>query len=211
AALGRCRARRRRTGRVGRRAGLGSGLARRLACNLVQREIQHIVAAVGINDNLGGIFEYVLHGGKVHAFARDVRRLGVLTFDAGKARGITLGVTDDPGAITLGLLHHARHLALRLGQHPARIGIALVYESFAVLTGLDGVIERRLHLFGRLHVLNRHGTDLNARLVTIEDFLGETLHPRSDFGTARIQDRIHGLLADHFAHGRLDGLAHRLV
>src|SRR3546814_14196511 len=79
--------------------------------------------------------------------------------------------------------------------------------SSDLLSGFDGIVERSLHLFGRLYDLDGHGADLDARLVAVEDCLHPALDLDGDFGTAFVQVAIHGLLADDLAHGgsrRLD-------
>src|SRR5690606_41748424 len=90
--------------------------------------------------------------------------------------------------VTFGLSQHAGNLTLGLGGHSAGIGVTFVYQAFAILAGLDGVVECCLHLFGRLNVLYGDRAYLYASLIAIGDLLGKALHAGGNFSTARIQD-----------------------
>src|SRR5690606_14319093 len=179
--------------------------------DLVERQVQQVVAVLGVDHDLAGSREDLLHGLEIHAFAHDVGSLLVFGQDAGEARGVTAGVAQDLGLVAFGLFGHAGSLAARHGDDLVGIGLPFVDLAFAILACLDGVVERGLHLFGRLHVLDGHGADLDAGLIAVENLLHQVLDLDGDLGTAFVQDEVHGLLANDFAHGRFGGLAHRFV
>src|SRR5581483_9519815 len=91
------------------------------------------------------------------------------------ARGLALGVGHHALAIAVGLLGEARRRAARLGHHVVVIGLALVLLALQVLLGAHRVVERGLHLLGRLGVLHGDFADGNTGLVTVQYFLHQLL------------------------------------
>ena len=68
-----------------------------------------------------------------------------------------------------------------------------------------------MHLFWRLHVLNVHAGDQNARLVQIQLRLNRFHDVARDGFTLFVEHHVHGALAHHLAHGRLRRLDDRQV
>src|SRR6185503_15102859 len=128
-----------------------------------------------------------------------------------EARRLALGIGDHALLVALGLLLQARRRAARARHHIVRIGLALVLLAFAVLAGLDRVVERGLYLLGRLRVLDRDRAHRNAGAVAIVDLLHEIPRLVGDVDLGLVQDRVHAVLADHLAHRGLGDLHRRLV
>ena len=100
---------------------------------------------------------------------------------------------------------------MRPRYHIVGISLCLVFQPLAVLAGLDRIVERGLHLLGRLHVLQGHRGHDNASLVTIKNFLRQGLHIACDLLAPLVKHIVEGLVADHLAHRSFSRLRHGVV
>jgi hypothetical protein len=177
----------------------------------IERQIEQVAAAAVVHHDLAGRGEHLLHGLYVDAFARHRGRLGVLGEHLAEARGIALGARDHALAVAVGLLLQARGGAARARDHVVGVGLALVLLALAVLAGFHRIVEGRLHLLGRLRVLDRHRAHLDAGAVAVVDRLHEVARLVGDVNLRLAQDLVHRALADHLAHRGLGDLHRRLV
>ena len=188
--------------------GLSHGVGLRVVDDLVERQVQQVVAALGVDVDLGDVLHDVAHGVDVESVARDFRSPGVLGLQGGEAVGIASGGLDDAGLIAERLFLEACGGTFGLRDDGVAVGLAEVDRALAVLTGLDGVVEGGLNLLGRLGVLDGDAHDLNAGGVAIEHVLHRLLDGLGDLGLAFEEDAVHCLAADDLAHGGLGGLRH---
>ena len=79
--------------------GLSHGVGLRVVDDLVERQVQQVVAALGVDVDLGDVLHDVAHGVDVESVARDFRSPGVLGLQGGEAVGIASGGLDDAGLI----------------------------------------------------------------------------------------------------------------
>jgi hypothetical protein len=112
--------------------------------------------------------------------AGHLRRLAVLGEHLSEAAGIALGGRDHALLVALGLLRQASRGTARLRNDVVGVGAALVDQALAVLGRLVGVLERRLHLLGRLSLLDGDVDDGHARLVAVDDRLHQLLRILGD-------------------------------
>ena len=117
--------------------------------------------------------------------------------------------TSRPVAVRL--LEQPRRLAARARHDVVRVGLAFVLQPLAILARLDGVVERRLHLVGRLHVLQRDLLHEHAGAVAVEDLLHQLLGLLRDLLAAFVQREVHLALADDLADRRLGDVRDDLV
>ena len=182
-------ARRRRAGTARARRPRGAGAA--LLDQLVERQVEQAAAGLLVDQHLGRVAEHRLHHVEVEALARDAGRLLVLDEDLAEARRVALGALHDLGLVAVGLLEQPRRVAAGARHDVVGVGLALVPEALAVLAGLDRVVERRLHLVGRLHVLQRHLLHVDAGLVAVEHLLHQLLGRLGDLLAALVQHEVH--------------------
>ena len=143
-----------------------------------------------------------MHHVEVEAVARDARRLLVFDHDLAEARGVALGALHDLGLVAVGLLHQARGHAAGARHDVVRVCLALVLQALAVLAGLDSVVERRLHLLGRLDTLQRHLLHEDAGVVAVEHLLHQLLGLLGDLLAALVEREVHLAAADDLADRR---------
>src|SRR5689334_24194939 len=170
-ALARARAgfRRGRLGLALRRLRVGRRRRAALLQQLLERQQEKIAAAAVVHHYLVRRRQNLAHRVDVDALARHLRRLGVLGQDLPEARRVALGVGDHALLVALGLLLQARGRAACARNDVVGVGLAFVLLALPVLARLDRVVERRLHLLGRLRVLQRHGAYLDAGVVAVVD------------------------------------------
>ena len=102
-------------------------------------------------------------------------------------------------------------MPVRLRDHVVGVGLAFVLGALAVLAGLERVVERGLHLLGRLHALHVDVDDHDAGLQPVELAWIDLHQLGGDRVALLVQHRVDLALADDLAHRRLGGLHHRLV
>src|SRR5690606_7925008 len=138
-----------------RRQTLGTAVtADRRVDNLVQGQIEHVVAVTGVHHHLGAAAHHLLQGIQVETLAGDFRGLLILRKQIFKALGLTLGLGNHLGLVGIGFLDYALGLTPGLGNDPVGIGLGLTDHPFLVLSGLDHVVVGLLDLGGRLGVLS---------------------------------------------------------
>src|SRR5258706_4193861 len=206
--LGRRGLRRRRPLR-GLRLGGQRGAA--LLHQLVERQVEDVAGAAVVHHDLVGRGQHLLDRLEVDALAGHGRRLRVLGEHLLEARGVALGAGDDALLVALGLLLQARSVAAGARDHVVGVGLALVLLLLAVLAGLHRVVERGLHLLGRLRRLDRHRLHRDAGAVAVVDRLHQLARADRDRLARLVQDAVHLALADHLAHRGLGDLHRRLV
>ena len=128
-----------------------------------------------------------------------------------EARGIALGGGNQALLVTFGLLQQPGRRTMGLGDHVVGVGLAFVFLPFLVLTGFHRVVERGLHLLGRLGVLHGHLGNQDARLVTVEDFLHQRRGLDGNLLAAFVEHEVHLALADDLANRRFRHLHHRFI
>ena len=128
-----------------------------------------------------------------------------------EALGVALRALLDLGPVAVRFLEQPRRVAARARHDVVRVGLALVLQSLAILACLDGVVERGLHLVGRLHVLQRDLLHEHAGAVAVEVLLHQLLGLLGDLLAAFVQREVHLALADHFADRRLGDIRDDLV
>ena len=94
-----------------RRRRLGGRRGRAALHELVERQVQHVVAAFGVDEDLRRVPQDLFERLDVHALARDARRFLVLDEDLREAVGLALRVGDD--LLSIGLCVLAAPLAPR--------------------------------------------------------------------------------------------------
>ncbi len=180
--LPRCRRIRRAAGRACRRGALLD--------QLVERQVEQAVAAgLLVDQHLARVADDRLHHVEVEALARDARRLRVLDQDLPEARGVALGSLHDLGLVAVRFLDQPRRVAAGARHDVVGVRLALVAEALAVLAGLHRVVERGLHLVGRLHALQRHLLHVDAGLVAVEHLLHQLFRGLRDLLAAFVQRR----------------------
>src|SRR5260221_7081085 len=210
-ARARARLRRRLAARALRRLRFGERRRAALLHDLVERQVEQVARAAIVHHDLVGRGQDLLHGLDVDALARHRRRLGVFRHHLPEARGVALGCGDDPAAVALRLLLQARGGAARLRNDVVGVGLALVHLALAVLARLDCIVERHLHLFGRLRGLDGHRAHRDAGGVAVVNRLHHLARLDGDFLAVLVQDAVPLALADHLAHRGLGDLPRRLV
>jgi hypothetical protein len=118
---------------------------------------------------------------------------------------------DHARLVALGFLAQARRRALRLRDHVVGVGLAFVLRTLAVGARLERVVERGLHLLGRLHVLHVDVGHRDAGLQPVELRLDRLDELGGDRVALLVQHRVHVALADDLAHGRLGGHHDRVL
>ncbi len=175
---------------------------------LVERQIEQIVAALLVDQHFARVAHDLLHGVDIQAVARDARRLVVFRDDLAEAAGIALRAFDHALLVAFGLLVQARRRALGLRHDVVGIGLAFVFLALAVLPGFYRIVERGLHLLRRLRILHRDLADADARVITIENFLHQLLRIARDLRAALVEHEVHRVLADDFAYRGFRRLQH---
>src|SRR5262249_39259807 len=99
-----------------RRGGFGARCGRPLLGQLVERQIQHVVAVAGVDEHLRRARQHGLERLDVEPLTRDRRRAYVLGEDLLEVVRLALRFRDSLGAIRLGVLAPFLRLAARLGQ-----------------------------------------------------------------------------------------------
>ena len=135
---------------------------------LVERQIHHVVRALAVDEHLRRMRIDLLHCVQIHALTNHCRRLRIFCVDLLEALGIALRLRNDPVAIALRFVDHARRVGLRARQQLIGVGFRGVDRAFVVLAHLRGIFERRLNLRRHLHALDGHARHLQAGLVNIE-------------------------------------------
>src|SRR6185503_17073397 len=102
-ALARAHAARRARRRSIRRRLLPRRRLRAALHELIERQVQQVVAAVRVDQHFRGGLQYLFQGFDVHALARHGRRLLILDEDLREPVGLTLGIGNDLGPIRLGI------------------------------------------------------------------------------------------------------------
>src|SRR5205085_10892314 len=75
---------------------------------LVEREIQEIVAALLVDEDLARVRQNLLHRFDVEPIARNLRCLAVFANDLAETRRIALGLLDDALLVAFGFLRETR-------------------------------------------------------------------------------------------------------
>src|ERR1051325_6475545 len=145
--------------------------ARRLLQELLERPEQQVARATVVHHHfvVGG--EDLAHGVDIDPLARHLRCLGVFREHLAEARRLAFRVGDNALLVAFGFLLQARGRAARARYHVIGVGLAFVLLALAILVRLHRVIECRLHLLGRLRVLDRDRADLDAGVVAVVDLL----------------------------------------
>ena len=177
---------------------------------LVQWQVKQIRVAATVDQHLADVGVDLLHRVDVQPVARHGRRLLVLDQHAGEALRIALGLCNHARLVAFGFFTQPRGRALRFRDHVVGVGLAFVLEPLAIGARLEGVVEGRLHLLWRLHVLHVHVDDENAGVQAVSLGLDRFDQFVGDRVALLVQNRIHRALADDLTHsgfGRLhDGI-----
>jgi hypothetical protein len=177
---------------------------------LVERQTEETIALL-VDQHLARVAEHRLHHVEVQPVARHTRRLGVFGQDGTEAGGVALGLLRHLGVVAVGLFHEARGEPAGARHDVVGVGLALVDEAHPVLLRLHRVVERRLHLLRRLHALQRHLLDVDARLVAVHRLLHEVARLGGDVLAALVQREVHLGAADDLADRRLGHELHHLL
>src|SRR5690606_38024947 len=186
--------------RIGGAAALGVGS---LFKNFVERHVQHIVAALHIDQHLAVVAQHAFDGIDIEALTRDFRRLAVLGQQRTEPRRLTLGARYDLLAIGAGFFQLALGATAGLGNNAVGVGFGLVFQTLAIFLRARHVVEGVLHLRRRVGVLDVHFRHLDAGLVSVEILLQTQLHVHGDLFTTFGDDLIH--------HGAANGMAQRAL
>ena len=176
----------------------------------VQGQIQQITATAGVNHHLADIGVELGHGVDVHPVARHARRFLVLGQDAAEALAITFGLGDNTGPVAFSLFRKSRSGTAGLRNDVVGIGLPFVLQALPVGPGLERIVERCLHLLGRLDALDIDIHDQNAGLETIQLYLDQLDQVHGDGIALLVQHGVHRAAADDLPHGRFSGLQNRL-
>ena len=171
----------------------------------VERQLQQAGVVACVDHDLGDVRIDLAHGVDVEPLARHLRRLLVLDQLTREAIGVALGLRDHSRLVAFGFLAQARRGSLRLRNLRAGVGLPFLLQAVAVLAGLERVLERRLHLLGRLHALDVDVDDQDAGLEAIELGLDRLHEIVGDRVALLVQHRVDLALADDLAHRRLGG------
>ena len=192
-------ARRRRRAAGGRRAGRFAGALTACVDELVERQIQHVVASLAVDEHLRGARVDLLHRVQVHALTNHGRSLRIFCVDLLEALGIALRLRHHAIAVGARLVDRARRIGLRARQQLVRVGLRRVAGALVVLAHLRRFLERRLHLRGHLHALQRDARHLKARLVGIERALDRVDETRAQGLAILVEQVVGGLRAGDLA------------
>src|SRR6185503_9340050 len=80
---------------------------------LIERQVQQVVAALRVDQHFRGGLQYLFQGFDVDALARHGRRLLILGEDLREPVGLALGIGNDLSPIRLGILPAPRRFAAR--------------------------------------------------------------------------------------------------
>jgi hypothetical protein len=188
----------------------GAGSCAALLQQALQRQVQQVRVVAAVDHHLADVAEHLLHRLDVQAIARHRGRLLVFGKHRAEALRIALGLRDDPALVALGLLAQPGCRALCLGDHVARVGLAFLLQPVAVLARLERVLERRLHLLGRLDALHVDVDDDDAGLQSVELELDRFDEIRGDGVACLVQHRINPAAADNLPHRRFRRERHGL-
>ena len=83
---------------------------------LVERQIHHVVRALAVDEHLRRTRIDLLHCVQIHALTNHCRRLRIFCVDLLEALGIALRLRNDPVAIALRVVDHARRVGFRARQ-----------------------------------------------------------------------------------------------
>jgi hypothetical protein len=189
----------------------GSAPAAGLLQQPIERQVQQVRTTAALDHDLADVRVHRLHRFEVQAVARDRGRLLVLGQHRTEALRITLGLGGDRGAMRFGLLAQARGCTLRLRNLVGRIGLTFILQPVTVGAGLEGIVERRLHLLRHLHALHVDVVDQDAGVQAVQLLL-DRLHQTDRQRRALFVE--HGIdvgATDDLSHRRLGGLAHGVV
>ncbi len=182
---------------------------------LVERQVDHVARALGVDQHLVGVAEHHFQGLEVQALARDAGRSQVARQQLGEALRFTLGVGDDARLVGRCILRLARGRTLGFRQDVVGVGLRLQGEALAVFARLDGVALRTLHLLRHADALQVDRRHLDAGLVRIERALDQFLGLGRDFLAALLEHEVELAATDDLADGafgdflqRLFGIAH---
>ena len=178
---------------------------------LVDRQINEIAVALGIDDHLLARLEYRLDGLDVQALARDCRCSFVLGEQLQKALSITFRFGDFRRAIRLRILDPPDGLAARARNAIVRIRLRFARQPIAVFARTNRIFLRRLHFRRHFDVLKIDGRDFDAGLVCIERSLDEFLRPLDDFLSTRLENIVERAAPDHFANRALANFFQRVI
>src|ERR1700730_7017211 len=201
--------------RCSRRTPLSRSTASRLAAAPGrQRQIgEHTGSAFGgfVDDHLMAVPQHLFHGFEVEPFEGDVPRCSKGAIDRVEAIGIALGTGGNFLAISFSLLFDSRGVAARPRDDVVAVRLGFVAQPLAVgeraLDVAEGVDDRAW----RIDPQQLQLSDLDPRVVGVEDPLQQGMRVGFDF-TAPLRQRLGDRrLADHFAHGTLGRGFHRRV
>src|SRR5690606_23126142 len=127
-----------------------------LLYQLVEGQVEQIVAALGIDQHLRRRREDLLERLEIDALARDRGRLLILRNDAAEAIRLAFRVRDHLLAVRLGLLSLTRSGAARTRQDPIAVLLRAQDSPLAILARLDGILHGVLDLAREVRLLQVH-------------------------------------------------------
>ena len=139
--------------------------------DLIQRQVQQIIALFHVNQDLAGIAQDRFHGFKIHALPRYIRRLLIGLQDLGETTDITFRSCDYLGLISIGIFGNTRCATACLGNNLIGVGFGFIDQAVLIFTGTNGVEEGFLYLFGWLGVLKIYTSYKKAVVITVKNGL----------------------------------------
>ena len=167
---------------------------------LIERQVQEVVAAFGVHEHLRRRPQDLLERLDVQALARNVRRLLVFGEDLREPVRLALRVRDHLLSIGLCFLAPPLGLAARSRQDFVRVGLRFENASLAVLAGPDRILHGLLDLASGNSASDQvHFVDRDPGVVRVERGLQQILSLLRDLGAPVGQDEIEHVAADHLA------------
>src|SRR5690625_4020659 len=185
-----------------------TGGARHPALQFVQRQVRHDTFRPIAHYDLVGVAQDLLHGFEIHAARGDLRVLEIGLVNTQEALCLTLGLVDDAFAVGVGFLNDLLSITASAGQDIVAVGLRLVAEAVAVLQGALHVVEGVDHLLRRLHLLQLHLGDLDARFILVHQVLQQVTGIDLDVLARFGQRPLNVGAADDLAHRRLGRRLH---
>src|ERR1700738_3117474 len=158
-------------------------------------------ARLFVDNDLGAYAGHdVLQGLDVDAEARNNRGLDVFRQQGTEPSDIAFRFIDPLEPVALGLADPLILLALGQRDHLVVIAPSFVDQLLFLLLGLVDLVERRLHRFGRIDVLQLHLIDADPHCVFGRERLHLGQRLRFDFLSADGNHLVHGAIADDLLH-----------
>ena len=184
----------------------GHGIVASGRCQLIEWQIHHVIASLNVDHHLARIGQHGFQCIDVKTLASHLWRFFILSEKLVKALRLTRCFCNHLLAVGFRLLFDSLRTTSGLRNNPVRIRLRLVFNALFVLSRLDHVIERFLHLRRWTGIIDVHFLHIDARGVGNQILLQALTNLDRNLGSAFGQDQAHGAFTDHVAKGTLCGV-----